>query len=296
MKTILLTWGTGFLGSHFIEDLRKKYKIILLKRSFSSLKNIENFLDDVVVYDRDMNELELIFQSHQIDIIVHTATNYWRSNSYLSDIIDANLYFPMRLLDLALKYNSTAFINTDTFWDQNIELPKWLKYYALTKKDFLKYASISIEWNENFKFLNLKVEHLYWLRDDEKKFIPYIIKSFLDNKDSIDLTKWEQKRDFIYVKDAISAYDYILSNLEKIGAWFESFEIWTWEAFSIRDVVERLKQISWANTELSFGALDYRKWETMEAKADIGRLFDFWWKNMYSLEEWLRLTVNSMRL
>jgi len=46
-KTILLTGGTGFLGSHLIKNLIDKYEIIILKRSFSNTWRIVNFLNKI---------------------------------------------------------------------------------------------------------------------------------------------------------------------------------------------------------------------------------------------------------
>lgn len=296
MKTILLTWWTGFLGSHIIEDLRKKYHIIALKRSTSDLSRISNFFSDIVCYDIDTQDIESIFQNHTIDIIVHTATNYGRNYRYLSDIIEANLFFPIKLLDFAMKYWIEAFLNTDTFWDENIELPTGLKYYALTKKDFLKYAHLATDSSSvKMKFLNLKIEHLYWFRDDNTKFLPYIFSSLVQDTPSIKLTKWEQKRDFIYIKDAVHAYDTIIQNLDNILLPFEDFDIGTWQVHTIREIVEELKILLWANTELLFGAIEYRKWETMEAKADIEKLSGLGWKSKYNLNEGLREVISLMK-
>lgn len=132
--------------------------------------------------------MESLFSSKHIDIIIHTATQYGRDYHNLSDIIESNVYLPMRLLDMGLRYHADAFINTDTFWDENMDLPIGLKYYALSKKDFLKYAHLAIEEHATMKFINLKIEHLYGPRDDKKKFLPYIISTLLSGKDKIPLT------------------------------------------------------------------------------------------------------------
>lgn len=296
MKTLLLTWWTGFLGSHIIEDLRRKYNIIIIKRSTSNISKIQSFLSDITCYDLDICNLESIFQNHTIDIVIHTATNYWRNYNNLSDIIEANLYFPMKLLDFSMKYKIEAFLNTDTFWDENIELPAGLKYYALTKKDFLKYAHIALNsYESSIKFLNLKIEHLYGPRDDNTKFLPYILTSLKQNIPFINLTKGEQKRDFIYIKDAVRAYDAIIENLRQIVSPFDSFDIWTWQVSTIKEVVEKSKIFLWTKTELIFGAIEYRKWEAMEAKADITKLSSLGWKSKYTLDDWLKEIIWLMK-
>lgn len=295
MKTILLTWGTGFLGSHIIEDLRKKYDIVLLKRSHSDTSKIRDFLPEIEYYNIDEVDLESIFQKRRIDMILHTATHYGRTYKYLSDIIESNLFFPMELIDLGIKYGTEAFMNTDTFWDEHIELPIGLKYYALTKKDFLKYARIAIRETASMKFINLKIEHLYGPRDDKQKFLPYILSSLLEKKPSIQLTKGEQKRDFIYVKDAVYAYEIILRNIESTNILIDDYDIGTGETHTIREIVEKAHTVLSSQTELLFGALEYRKGETLKTKADTSKLIWIGWKPVYTLDTWLAYTIDSLQ-
>ena len=47
-KTILITGGTGFLGSSLLKKfLEGGYQIILLKRSFSNTFRINKYLNDI---------------------------------------------------------------------------------------------------------------------------------------------------------------------------------------------------------------------------------------------------------
>ncbi len=294
-KTILLTWGTWFLWSHIIEDLSAKYTIIALKRSFSDVSKIQKYMQKVIFFDIDSADVETIFRDKKIDCIIHTATTYGRSSESLASIIETNLLFPMRLLELGIQYGVWAFLNSDTFWDETMELPIGLKYYALSKKDFLKYAHLAIKEHTTMKFVNLKIEHLYGPRDNEKKFLPYIISTLLGGKERIPLTLWEQKRDFVYVKDVVSAYDIILDNIEWLKDYTTEYDLGTGEVYSIRQIVEKIQSMLWTSAVLDFGSLEYRKWEVMEVKADISTLSALWWKSVYSIEKWLAETISSMK-
>ena len=53
-NSILMTGGTGFLGSHLLNKiLSNNISVVLLKRSHSSLNNIENFINNpfLKIYD-----------------------------------------------------------------------------------------------------------------------------------------------------------------------------------------------------------------------------------------------------
>lgn len=41
MGNMLITGGTGFLGSNLLEELANKYNVTMLKRSFSNLNRLK---------------------------------------------------------------------------------------------------------------------------------------------------------------------------------------------------------------------------------------------------------------
>ena len=76
-ETVLVTGGTGFIGSHVIEHLLTNgYRVILLKRSFSKTWRIEEFKDKITCYNIDEIELDKIFRKESITAIIHLATYY----------------------------------------------------------------------------------------------------------------------------------------------------------------------------------------------------------------------------
>lgn len=131
--TILLTGATGFLGSHLLNALlENSYEVVILKRSFSNTKRIESLLPRVKSYDIDLVDLEDVFNENKIETILHTATNYGRDGSSFFDLIQTNVLFPVKLLELAVKYNIKNFINTDTALNSSVS------NYSLTKKTFFR--------------------------------------------------------------------------------------------------------------------------------------------------------------
>lgn len=270
MKTILLTGATGFLGSYLLKKLANyDYKILVLKRSFSDTTRINDVINNynIETYDCDKINIEKVFEQHKIDAIIHCATEYGRENSSEEKIKETNINFPSKLLNLATKYNTELFINTDSYFTKSNTL--YLEKYTQSKKDFYKILEKS---SKNIKIINMRLEHIFGYYDNNNKFVKSIFnKIVVEKANSIDLTFGEQKRDFIYIDDVVDSYlkalEYgFLNNFE-----IKDFEIGTGKSISVRQFVEYInkKNKSEKYCSLNFGKIPYRENEIMESKADI---------------------------
>ncbi len=285
-KTILLTGATGFLGSYLLKRLLDEdFEVIVLKRSFSNTSRIEKFLDEVKSYDADKIKFKQIFEENKIDCVLHCATNYGRKNNDPLEIVEANLILPLKLLHEGLKNDLKVFINTDTVIDKRIN------NYSLSKKQFLDWLKV---YSAEVKCINVSLEHFYGFNDDDSKFVTHIIKAVSNNVPEIDLTAGEQKRDFIYIDDAVEGFMKIIQNLDKIENGFEHFEIGSGKNISIKEIVGLIKKI--ANntvTKLNFGKIPYRENEIMNSCVDISKLQSLGWKPKIELEDGLKITIEA---
>lgn len=247
----------------------------------------------ITIYNLDEIDLKIPFQHFgKIDAVIHTATCYGKNNECIREIIEANLIFPLQLLELAICYKTKLFINTDTF--SNSSLSSHLMNYNLSKKSFLDWGK-AISTKKKVNFINVKLEHLYGPFDDKsKKFVPYIINSCLENVPEILLTHGEQKRDFIYVDDAVSAYLTLLQKgISKSTNFFEEYELGTGKATSIREFVELAHKITKSKTVLMFGSLPYQDGEIMFSKANIETLTSLGWSSKIKLSDGIKKIIKQ---
>jgi CDP-paratose synthetase len=287
-KTILITGINGFLGSHLAKTLVLDYNIIGLENSIENLNRIKEF--SFKVYSSKDN-LENIFTENKINAIIHAATVYSKINEPLEWLMNTNIILPVKLYELANKYNVSKFLNSDSFFNNPDYNYDYLSDYTLSKRQV-------IEWLKLIKgeceLINMKIFHMFGNDDAPNKFVSQIISALQNNQPFVNLSLGEQKRDFIFIDDVVSAYRFILGNNQKSDNKMDEFEIGTGVTVSIRKFVELIKKITQSNTQLRFGALPYRGNEIMNSLADNSKLISLGWTQQFSLIEGLNKTIKPI--
>lgn len=255
-KTILITGGTGFIGSHMIENLfTDGHKIILLKRSTSNTWRIKDYVKKIEMYDiNHLTDIENVFKKYRIDLIIHLATTYIKKHQSTVDILrmnNSNIDFPVVLLDYATRYNVYGFINTGTCFEYKLtkkpisEKAKKepYNYYAVTKTSFEEILRFYCKKGA-IKAITLKIFYPYGPKDHNNKLIPHIMQHFI-NKTPIKINNGNQSLGYTYVFDIIEAYlkafKYIFSTS---CPRYEVFNIGVNKDYKVKDLINILFKIT----------------------------------------------------
>lgn len=285
---ILLTGATGFLGRNLLARLVEDgHKVIILVRHSSSLQRIATLLDRVIVHTvGDASPYDLL-HTNKIETIIHCATNYGRGEIDPSELLNVNLIMPLQLLQAGCDSGVRCFINTDTVLDKGVN------DYALSKSQFREWLG---RYAQKMICVNVALEHFYGPEDDSTKFVSFIVKQLLDGADTIDLTLGEQKRDFIFIDDIVSAFLMILGNCASLEYGYFDYEIGTGDTISIREFVELTKQLSGnTHTQLNFGAVPYRENEAMETFVNTSAIRALGWEPRTPIFEGLSKMIAQER-
>jgi nucleoside-diphosphate-sugar epimerase len=302
IKTVLLTGATGFIGSHLLEGLlEKKFKVVILKRSFSDTWRIEEFLDKTKSYDLDKIALESAFKENKVDCVIHLATEYIKRHESSKDvekIIDTNVRFPSLLCQSCLQYGVNYFINTGTFFEYKIQ--KRPISEGDEKQAYNLYAASKLAFSEILKFYsqnyNLRIVDLRLFapfgEKDNEKLIVFLIKSLLRGT-KIEFSGGEQRWNFTYVKDIVSAYIAALSNFGKITG-YEDFNVGYNEAHSIKEVAKKLEKIAKDKKfMIVWGAKPYISNEIFYVNCDNSKIKKILkWKPVFNIDSGLKATYN----
>jgi nucleoside-diphosphate-sugar epimerase len=291
VNTILITGATGFLGSHIVNTLSQhRYKIIVLKRLKSDTFRIYKNLDKVKVYNLEEIELKDIFIDNKIDTIIHCATEYGYK-SYYFDILKANVIFPLELIEIGIQHKLKNFINTDTFFAKSEHKYQYLNQYTDSKRYF---KSLLTNFSSQLQIVNMRIEHVFGENDAENKFVSQILSSLIENKDSIPLTNGSQKRDFIYVKDVVEAYQTIINSIEMLSG-FSEFEVGLGYSISVKEFVKKMALATNSSSHLNFGELLTRPGEIINSQAYNEPLKALGWQPKYTIDDAILELVSSFQ-
>lgn len=295
---ILVTGGTGFIGSHLLEELiNQNRKCILLKRSFSNTWRIDEIIENenLIIKDIDKEDLSDIFSQYNIKGIFHLATFYERTHKSeeIAEMIDSNINFPTQLLENAINNDVKFFINTGTFSEYDLDSSPIsensklnpFNLYSSTKTAFECILKFYHE-NHNLKCVTLKLFTPYGPKDDVNKITPYLINKSI-NREEILIKSPEKKLDFIYVKDIVDAFISIMENIPEFED-YESFNLGTGVGTNLKEVLSLIELYLGKNENISYGSLeDNQVWcSNKKIKDKIG------WQPRIKLEEGIKYTID----
>lgn len=257
----------GFLGSRLTSYFESRHTVIGLARKRNNEATINN-----IIYTTENNWIEKIVE-FKPNIIINTIACYGRHNEPATALIESNILMPIRVLE-SISSLDAVFINCGT------SLPPHTSLYAYTKQKANELAAAIID-KVCGKYIELKLEHFYGAFDGDDKFTSMVIRRCLSNQ-PVKLTSGLQQRDFLYIKDLLTAFDCIISNVNNFPK-FHSIEVGSGKAISIREYVETVKNITKSNSIIEFGVVKERANELMYSCADIAELEKIGWKREFSL-------------
>lgn len=286
---MILTGANGFLGSWLARGLLTAgYQVKAIRRSASRMDRVDDIEHSIFWLDIDTaTTVELASFLRGGDIVVHTAGNYCRRGETVSEAVESNVLFGLKLLEAAISAEVNCFINTAT------SLPSFTNTYTRSKAQFSEWG-ISLSSLHPIVFIDVLLEHMYGPGDDGIKFVEHVILSCVKNEPVLELTQGTQLRDFICISDVVAGYLKIIENWCALGASGRcKIPLGSGEVVSVRSLVEMVHMISGSSTLLRFGARSMSPTEVMYSCADTSILKSLGWCPKITLEEGLYHTIRE---
>ena len=303
MRT-LVTGGAGFIGSHLIDALvERDYKVIILDNLSSGKK--ENLNKKAKFYKIDILSPQIfqIFKREKPEIVFHFAAQINVKKSIKNPIEDAktNILGSLNILENCKKFKvkKIIFASSVGVYGEPKFLPikendllNPISPYSIAKMTIEKY--LQFYQSKNLDFVSLRFSNVYGPRqksDGEGGVVAIFIKKLLKNKRPTIFGSGRQTRDFIFVKDAVSA---VLKALNYKGKE-KIFNIATGKETSINQLFKLISKI--LKIKIKPRYLPKREGDIQRSclKIDLAKKF-LKWKPKYDLEEGIRNTIWENKL
>ncbi len=249
-KSVLVTGGAGFIGSHIVEKLvQLEYRVLVVDDlSTGKLRNVPR---GVSFYHTDINEsaVEEIFAREKPSFVFHHAAQISVSNSVRDPIKDSrvNITGTIKLIEAARRYGVDKFIFASTggalYGDPALTpcsedhsiIP--LSPYGLSKYTCEMYMALYRRLYR-LNFVALRYGNVYGPRQDprgEAGVVAIFSEAMAEKKPIQIFGDGQQQRDFVYVDDVVNAN--IIAMKEGIVG---PFNIGTGVGSSINDIFKIL--------------------------------------------------------
>ena len=155
-KNILVLGATGYLGVKLIKALSlQKFNIFATKRKNPDISRLASICGLNFV-DPDISEIRNLLEINEFQIIVNLSCNYGRTTSLYGDVIEANIVFPLDVLNITSEYGIKTFITVDTALSSNFNM------YSFSKNIFSLFGNFYSE-KKYINYLQFKVTNVLWL-------------------------------------------------------------------------------------------------------------------------------------
>ena len=256
---ILLLGGNGYLGSKIARALiASGNRVACTKRASSSLSRIEDIKDQLTFIPASIDAIEAKMKHAPFDYVVNAACDYGRSGSSYQNVIEANIGFPLKVLDRVAESGKCNYLTIGT------GLPDSINMYSFSKKMFNGFGRFYCE-KHGVNFCCLALEMFYGADEPSDRFFPSVIRKMLRSED-IDTTAGTQHRDIISIQDVVKAIMTVIS-AQLTGYW--EIPVGTGVAPSVSEVLDYMWNLTGRKSKLNKGALPMRV-DELDCAADVG--------------------------
>lgn len=284
-KTILVTGGTGFVGSHLVETLLKEkanvittYKALDPKSYFFTQK----LQKKTTLAPVDIVDFERIFDlvtKYEVDFIFHLAAQPLVTAAYYNPrrTMDSNIRGTVNILESARLYprvKGVIFASSDKAYGK-LTKGKYVETNALrgdhpyeVSKSAADLIAYSYYKTYGVPVVITRFGNIYGEGDlNYSRIIPGIMKTLINDEVLPIRSDGKYVRDYLYVKDVADGYLMIAKKIDSIVG--QAFNFGSKDTISVLDLIKiveaslkrklKYKILNNAKNEIPYQSLDYSK-------------------------------------
>ena len=301
-KNILITGGTGFIGSNLAKSLLKNYNVKIYDNfSRRSLKNIKKIPKQIKIIKGDIRDKDKFFKAlKKIDIVIHLAyingTRFFYSKPV--DILDIAIKGIVNVFDGCIKYNIK-----ELYLASSSEVYQTPKKIPTNELESLKIPNVhnprysygggkiltelmGIHYGKKYfkKLIIFRPHNVYGKNMGQEHVIPEFINRFkkIKGKNFKIQGSGNEIRSFIFIEDFVKAFELIM----KKGKHLNIYNIGTSQKIKIRELAIKMSKIFKKKIIIKKGKLS--KGGTKIRTPDITKIKRLGFKPRYNLDSGIK--------
>lgn len=300
-KTILVTGGAGFIGSHLVDHLIKEGCKVIVVDNLSSGKR-ENLNPKTKFYQADIQDQKIsdIFKKEKPKIVFHFAAHIEARESIKNPIYDArtNILGSLNILENCRKFKVKELIFASSggeIYGQAKKIPTLEDYppqplspYGVTKLTVEKYLEVYYRLF-GLRYKALRYGNVYGPRQNPKGeagVVAIFSNKMLKNEQPFIHGNGKQTKDYIFIEDAINAT--ILSQKKDFIGYLN---IGSGKETSVLEIFDQIKKMTGSQVQKKYTALPPNAFprgclDIKKVKKILG------WQPKYNFAEGLKKTVD----
>lgn len=256
-KNVLVTGGTGFIGSHLVAHLvEKKCNVIVPYQSLNpkSLFFEQKLNDKTILVQKDLKNFRRTFDivtKYEIDFIFHLAAQAIVTTAYHNPVetFETNIMGTVNILEAARLYGKVKGILVTSSDKAYGKIPKAKETDPLSGDHPYETSKSAADLiaKTYFKTYGLPVivtrfGNVYGEGDiNFSRIIPGIMKAMIKNETLYVRSNGKHIRDYVYVKDVVKACVLLAQNINSVKG--EAFNISSRENLLVLEVIKKAERI-----------------------------------------------------
>lgn len=257
-KRILVTGGTGFVGSHVVAALLTKHARVIVPfrsldpRSYFSLQRLDRAVTMVMGDIKDYQRVFEIVTKYEIDYIFHLGALATVDTAYANPIetIATNVLGTVHILEAARRsgrVRGVVVASSDKAYGKSAKIYKETDALAgdhpyEVSKSAADLIATSYHKTYGLPVVITRFGNIYGPGDNNfSRIIPGIMQSVLTGERLVIRSDGSYVRDYVYVGDVASAYLFILAHFDTMKG--EAYNLSSRDSLSVLEVVKYAQRV-----------------------------------------------------
>lgn len=285
-KTVLVTGGTGFVGSHVVEHLLKSGAHVLTTSQSETPQSFfysQKMDKNTTILPVNINDFEKVFAAvtkHEVDFIFHLAAQPLVETAFYNpaETLNSNIIGTVNVLECVRRYprvKGVIVASSDKAYGKTLKKTKYVETDRLSGDhpyEVSKSAAdlICTSYVKTYKLpvITTRFGNIYGEGDlNYSRIIPGVLQAAITKKNLEIRSDGTYVRDYIYVKDVAAGYVKLAEQIESLAG--EAFNFGSDDTLSVLDLLQIVQktlkiQVKYtimnnAKNEIPYQSLDYTK-------------------------------------